>query len=70
MPAASRRWWAAARVRVPGLVDTALNRFGAGVGGILQCGQRSRAPYPSATPQHVHRLLSRYQSNYREMLQP
>jgi hypothetical protein len=65
MPAASRRWWAAARVRVPGLVDTALNRFGAGVGGCLQCG-----PYPSATPQHVHRLLSRYQSNYREMLQP
>ena len=53
-----------------GLTDTALDRFGAGVAGILQCGLRSRAPYPQATPHDVQLLIRWYRSNFPEMLQP
>ena len=53
-----------------GLTDTALDRFGAVALGSLQCGLRSRGPYPSASERDVLQLLAWSRKNYPELLLP
>lgn len=51
-----------------GLTDSALDRLGATAGKFLQCGLRSRSPYPSATDDDVETLRSWYRTNFPEMI--
>ncbi len=51
-----------------GLTDTALDRMGGTAGEFLQCGLRSRGPYPSATVEDVKILIRWYREHFPDML--
>ena len=51
-----------------GFTDTAFDRMGATTCGFLQCGLRTRGPYPFATPDDVEILRRWYREHFPEML--
>jgi 4-hydroxy-tetrahydrodipicolinate synthase len=52
-----------------GFTDTAYDRMGGVAGGFLKTSLKSRAPYPSATPEDVALLRGWYRDHFPEMLQ-
>ena len=51
-----------------GFTDTAYDHMGGAAAGFLQCGLRSRAPYPQASEADAERLRQWYREHFPEML--